>query len=33
MSDNTDQTTPLKTLEDWLAVQAEIEAKMVEVNG
>lgn len=33
MSEQTDQTTPLQTLEDWAAVMAEIEAKMVEVNG
>ena len=33
MSDNTDQTTPLKTIEDWLAVQAEVEAKYAEHNG
>ena len=33
MSEQTDQTTPLQTLEDWIAVQAEIEAKMVEING
>ena len=33
MSEQTDQTTQLKTLEDWAAVMAEVEAKMAEING
>jgi hypothetical protein len=33
MSDTTEQTTPLKTQEDWEAVAEEVAAKYREHNG